>query len=230
MRLRTFSLGALLILNGVLLGSILGMPWLPANFGDAREPSRLADQTHPDAIALLPSGDIASAPATLRQSDNNVLAERCFEIGGWNAAQWEELSAERMSLRAQLAEAQIWDVEKRDGERLWVRLKPFADRSSAEDALATIREKGISDVSLVTDHQTGTSTISLGIFRDPARAERHQRELQARDIIAEVVPDPRAPSRMWLQVSGQHAELENVLTEFAARLAVAAPAPCQPNR
>lgn len=235
MRRKTLWLLLLLVINGVLLGSILGMPWLPATFQESREPQRLAAQQHREAIVLLSpdaaSTAAASAPAEPDVAEASVTAAvpmgTCLEVGGWSPAQWRAARADITELRAALKDEQLHQVERRDNERLWVRLPPFAERAAAERAMAALQDKEVSDVSIVSDAQAGTHTVSLGVFRDPDRAQRRLAELRARRIEAEVIPDPRAPARQWLQVSDADDAIATRLEALAKRHKLAAPAPCR---
>lgn len=238
MRLKYCLLLLLLIINGVLLGSILGMPWLPASFDDAREPQRLAAQVRREAMTLLPpmedTARTASEPAT---SASDAMAsdavsapsanKGCLEIGGFSRAQWQAASASLEALRVRLPPEQWHPIERRDSDRLWVRMRPFTERQAAQDAVTKLRAQGISDVSIVSDTEAGRHTVSLGVFRDPARAERLRIELQAKQVETEVVPDPRAPQRTWLQVQGIDAEIEAALTSVATRYSLTPPTPCR---
>lgn len=224
----------LLAINGLLLGSILGMPWLPATFQEVREPERLAAQQHRDAIALLSASEAnataASSVQVIAEVEGAQQADAsgvCLELGGWSNAQWQAASDEIGALRAQLADGQWHQVERHDSERLWVRLPPFAERAAAERAMAALQEKAVDDVSIVHDGQAGTHTVSLGVFRDPARAQRRLAELRARQVEAEVIPDPRSPVRIWVQVHEANDDMAARLAALAKRHKLAEPAPCR---
>lgn len=223
----------LLAINGLLLGSILGMPWLPAAFQETREPERLATQQHRDAIALLPASEAhateASAVEIMAEADGTQTESMgsCLELGGWSNAQWQAAGEEINALRPQFAEGQWRQIERHDTARLWVRLPPFTERAAAERAVAALQEKAVDDVSIVSDAQAGTVTVSLGVFRDPARAQRRLVELRARQVEAEIISDPRAPARIWLQVRDANDDMTTRLAALAKRYKLAAPAPCR---
>lgn len=233
MKRKMLWLALLLAMNGLLLGSILGMPWLPATFQETREPERLAAQQHRDAIRLLPASDVpaaeASAVATGAEASSTPAENTgsCLELGGWSHAQWQAASDELGALRAQLANGQWRQVERYDSERLWVRLRPFAERAAAEQAVAALHDKSVEDVSIVSDTQAGTHTVSLGVFRDPVRAQRRLEELRAQQVEAEITPDPRSPARIWLQVRDANNDMATRLAALAQRHKLAAPAPCR---
>ncbi|TMS57146.1 hypothetical protein MW7_014405 [Imbroritus primus] len=228
----------LLAINGLLLGSILGMPWLPATFQEMREPERLAAQQHREAIVLLPASDApasdvpaagASAAETVAEASSAPADStgNCLELGGWSKAQWQAASDELGALRVQFADGQWGQVERHDSERLWVRLPPFAERAAAERAVAALHDKSVEDVSIVSDAQAGTHTVSLGVFRDPVRAQRRLTELRAKQVEAEITPDPRSPARIWVQVHNANDDVTARLAALAKRHKLAAPAPCR---
>ncbi len=217
---RILMLALLLLINGILFGAILGLPWLPQQPG-AREPERMTRQQHREAIEIMraktsnvpdapnapDAPDASEAPsAAVSQGTTTDTAtdQRCVELGSWTAAQLRAAEDDLAKLRSSYPDAQIAQVERRDTGRLWVRLPSFQSRSDAEQAVADLGRRQIDDVSIVTDSAQGTYTVSLGVFRDPVRAERHLAGLKTKGVQRAIItPDPRAPSRIWLQISHQ---------------------------
>lgn len=238
---RILILALLLLINGILFGAIWGLPWLPQQPG-AREPERMARQQHREAIEIMrantsnapdtPKAPDASEAPSAAVSQDTATDQQCMELGSWTAAQLRAAEDDLAKLRSSYPAAQITQVERRDTEqlreRLWVRLPSFRSRSDAEQAVADLGRRQIDDVSIVTDSAQGTFTVSLGVFRDPVRAERHLEGLKKKGVQRAIItPDPRAPSRIWLQVSHQaDAAMEAQLEGLRKRYRLNALAEC----
>ncbi len=79
----------------------------------------------------------------------------------------------------------------------WVYLGPGDSREAAEERLAALAEAGVEDVVVVTEAPY-TNAISLGVFSNPERAERHREDIEALGFDAESGPRQRREDRYYV--------------------------------
>jgi SPOR domain len=82
----------------------------------------------------------------------------------------------------------------------WVSVQNLASREAAENALADLAQRGISDAYILPGSES-TNTLSLGVFTDQARAQRRVEEIRALGLDAQLADRRRAGSVYWLDVS-----------------------------
>ena len=73
--------------------------------------------------------------------------------------------------RTRVAEGDIW-------AGLWVYLDDLPSRDEAQRAMSLLKRRGISDAYIMPSADQ-TNDISLGVFSEPARAQRRAEEIRA---------------------------------------------------
>lgn len=170
---------------GVAMLTLLGESL--ASLGDAS--AELADAPEP---ALEPAAEPAPAPAGAAVADGAAI---CIEIGPFQTQ-----SALRQAETALVAAGEPLasrETVERSFRGYWVYLPAFASR---DRALVTARElaaAGIRDYYVVTAGDR-ENTISLGLFRDRANAERRQGEMRSRGYPAELSERVEEQRVFWL--------------------------------
>ena len=81
----------------------------------------------------------------------------------------------------------------------WVSVQNFTSRAAAEQALADLAQRGISDAYILPGSDPA-NTLSLGVFNDAARAQRRVEEIRALGFDAQLADRKRAGSVYWLDV------------------------------
>lgn len=152
---------------------------LPGGLSQARDQEKLVS----------PSGEVGAELL----SQGLVAEPECWFIGPYPE-------------KSQLPEVgglSLVEVKVEDFERLveyWVVMGPFAASSTAEDLAAEIRGKGWD--SYVIPSGPLSRGVSVGVFRDRARAERQRQDYLARGYRPRVVPVPKLVERYWLLLRG----------------------------
>jgi hypothetical protein len=252
---RTVLLLLLLLVNAWLLATTLGafgpgMPlagWLES----PREPERLGRQLRADEIRIvspIPASQpaaappahepaqAASAPAAATAASSVVAAASgrgaglCLELGGFSAAQLRRASADLATLEsAQTAPTlKVARIERRENARWWVRIASLNSREEASRAVAELNQQNVTDLSLIGDEAQQTFTISLGLFRDRERAQRHLNELRDKGVSNVVMSeDPRSATRTWLRVEGATTDTRDRLGTLKDRYRIDELSPCR---
>lgn len=91
----------------------------------------------------------------------------------------------------------------------WVHIPAPANRSVAEDRVATLRASGINDLFIVRDEGPHKNAISLGMFRTENSAKQHLSDLRARRVTdARIIA--RKPAVFALELRGTSPDLDEV--------------------
>lgn len=203
----------LLFVNLLLLGWQL---WV--------DPESSADISLAGSSELLIYGQQGSgAPAA---PGKVATSAQCVYIGpvpdAAAAQQLQGILAEReISAQPVMREGQVWVGH-------WVQVQGFADKDLAEAARQRLLAADLPDAYLMQDG--ATTIISLGVFRERARAER-VREAARRAGFATVMKERvRAAAEYWL-VSGLASDQQAALKDLGMaddRILRAESAPCPP--
>ena len=81
----------------------------------------------------------------------------------------------------------------------WVSVQNLASREAAEQALAGLSQRGITDAYILPGPDSA-NTLSLGVFNEAARAQRRVEEIKALGFDAQLADRKRAGSVYWLDV------------------------------
>lgn len=205
-RLPRIALLLLLLANTMLLAAVLGVfgenP-LGRWFETPREPQRLQQQVRAERMRLQ---DPASAPAgqatprSARQAATMAvtMAATCVEIGGFSA-QAARRAADDLAAAALRVEA----FARQEQVRWWIHMPAQPTREQAERKLAELRRRNVTEYSLVTagTPEAMTYTVSLGLFRERARAEQYLDTLREHGVRTAMLTEaPRPATRQWLRV------------------------------
>ena len=82
----------------------------------------------------------------------------------------------------------------------WLYLPPFRDRQSANRALGTLAEMGISDAYVVGDGED-RNAIALGLYSDQERANRRAGQIQALGVTSQIGTLERAISQYVIDLA-----------------------------
>lgn len=81
----------------------------------------------------------------------------------------------------------------------WVSVRDFPTRDSAEAALKTLTENGVTDVYLMPGTDPA-NVLSLGVFSDYQRAQRRAEQVRALGLTPQISDRKRSGSVFWLDV------------------------------
>ncbi|MCX8098466.1 MAG: hypothetical protein N3F11_05575 [Casimicrobiaceae bacterium] len=128
-----------------------------------------------EKVRLLTAQEVARlGPAKVAQ-----LNHACAEWGPLNEA--ERVRAlkllEPLALGRTLSERKVEVVAEH-----WIVIPPKANRAQAERAMAELRALKVEDAVLLTEPGPWNLAISLGLFRDRARAEARLEEVRAKGV------------------------------------------------
>lgn len=222
----------LLLVNGVLLAANAGVfgPDVPsAWFESEREPDRIRRQIRTENIRILEpapaSGAVApqpvpaSAPAA---SSTPVAVERtalaaaeatgtCTELGALTDAQ----ATRGIDQLKSIAGVRVERITRQEDTRWWVHMPARDTREEAERKMGELKRRNVSDSAIV---QEGNAfVVSLGLFRDKARAQQLLDDLRAKDVRTAVLTQTRSTAaRTWLRVTATADAAPGVATQLAA--------------
>jgi len=122
---------------------------------------------------------------------------RCVSIGSFRTlAEATQASATLRSSghepRTRVAEGDVW-------AGLWVSLQNMPSRAEAQRAVTLLKQRGIADAYLMPA-AGGTAEISLGIFSDPARAQKRADDVRAMGYTPSTSDRSRRGSVYWIDV------------------------------
>lgn len=174
-----------------------------------------ASESHSNSLPQLvlvnktaaPSGSLpATAEGALEsQTTQKETNARCSSIGPFQDVTTANQAA--TSLRGKGYEPRTRVVEGDLRAGLWVHLEDLPMRD-AQNAMGALKQHGIADAYLMPSEDRGTagkSTISLGIFSEPARAQRRAEEVRALGFKPSVT-DRRKSATYWLDVEREPAD------------------------
>lgn len=176
--------GLLLAINGGLVAFQQG--WLDTLLPASREPSRMAQQLHPEQLTLvaLPENKPATTPvpasgSVAAVSEPSPVTTSCTEVGNFDAAE-----AQRFESR--LASLSLGDRLTRrpvpDNTRHIVYIPPLASKEAAEKKAAELRQFGIEDFFVIQDNSPLQWGISLGVFKTDEAARNHLAALNKKGV------------------------------------------------
>ncbi|HET8897840.1 MAG TPA: SPOR domain-containing protein [Rhodanobacteraceae bacterium] len=119
-----------------------------------------------------PSAELTGAPQSIKPQQG----DRCFSLGPFPTEADVRKALDAMS--PHVSRIQFRQEQATASRGWWVFLPALPDRDSAIKVARQLSDKGVRDYYVVTagDRQ---NTISLGLFHDPANAERRRAEIAA---------------------------------------------------
>jgi hypothetical protein len=180
--------GLLLAINGGLIAFQQG--WLDTLLPASREPSRMAQQLHPEQLTLvsLPDSKPATTPVPVSTpvavvveptSAAAPVATSCVEVGNFDAAEGQRFES-------RLASLSLGDRLTRkpipDNTRHIVYIPPLANKEAAERKATELRQFGIEDFFIIQDNSPLQWGISLGVFKTEEAARNHLAALNKKGV------------------------------------------------
>lgn len=102
------------------------------------------------------------------------------------------LKSKGFTPRTRAAQGEVWTG-------VWVYLKDLPSRAAADRTLESLKEHGIADAYIMPAGET-TNEISLGLFSEPARAQRRAEEARRYGFSPIVVDRTRTGTVYWLDL------------------------------
>jgi hypothetical protein len=153
----------------------------------------------PAAAPVDPNAQLASADPAAGATAGSALANglACVSVGAFrDLAEATQASAALQTAgypsRQRVDQGDVW-------LGYWVSVQNFATREAAEQALAMLSQKGITDAYILPGSDPA-NTLSLGVFNDSGRAQRRVEEIKALGLDARLADRKRAGSVYWLDV------------------------------
>lgn len=139
------------------------------------------------------AGDSADRP----EPELLTAVQRCVSIGVFrNLAEATQASATLRGSgyepRTRVAEGDVW-------AGLWVHLRDLSSRSEAQRAMTLLKQRGITDAYIMPSGDGG-SEISLGIFSEPARAQRRAEDVRALGFTPTIADRTRRGTVYWIDI------------------------------
>ncbi len=157
----------------------------------------LSEAETPSENPAAPAGTVAAA--TANTSADNLLSNvvRCVTIGPFrDLSETTQASATlrggNYEPRTRLAEGDVW-------AGLWVYLDDLPSRDEAQRAMTLLKRRGISDAYIMPSADQ-TNDISLGVFSEPARAQRRAEEVKALGFTPTIADRKRRGTVYWVDI------------------------------
>ncbi|MDX5363785.1 MAG: hypothetical protein LPJ91_06500 [Pseudazoarcus pumilus] len=237
MSLRTLLLVLLLLNLIAFAGGRMG--WL--GHSDTRgEPERLTNQIRPDAIepgarpeprqAQRPAPRVTPPPGKSVELSAAVPLpadsppEACLIYGVRGRSALSEATSLLDASRGSIAVSQQ-TLEEPSNWR--VRIPPAASQEAGEQRLATLQQRGVSDMYLIRGEGPNRWSVSLGLFSSEAAAEQRLASLRAQGVnSAEIIPG--TIGRYRIELRGPTSALEALSPRLDTLLGPDARETCSP--
>lgn len=169
-----------------------GLPPAPA----ASDAAPSEDETRANET---PAADTTLAVATPGTNAGELLSNvsRCVTIGPFrDLPETTQASATLREAhyepRTRVAEGDVW-------AGLWVYLDDLPSRDEAQRAMTLLKRRGISDAYIMPSADQ-TNDISLGVFSEPARAQRRAEEIRALGFTPTIADRTRRGPVYWIDI------------------------------
>ena len=202
-------------------------PVLFSNFEDTQVTSMLPIEMNPNTENMVQSllgttelnefdNQMTAFDSAVSATSDNEGITICYTYGPIPEENESRLMSDWLSEREIQHEQR---QTREDGQpKFWVYLAPQASKAEAEQALAELREKGISDMQLIRSGDL-LNAVSLGLFSTQAAVNRRLNEIKATGYSPVVVPYAGGRELYWFDVKlVQNSSYVNELfTGFPAR-------------
>ncbi len=144
-----------------------------------------------------PSGTPAPAPAGSAARDIQGDG-KCLRLGPFDTQ--SDMRDAMRALTPHVADIQFQQEQTTQSTGWWVYLPPLASRDQALAMARKLSDKGVSDYYVVTagDRQ---NTISLGLFHDPANAQRRVKQLTDLGFPAQLRERTETLPQYWVDIA-----------------------------
>jgi hypothetical protein len=169
----------------------------------AEPPSPVPEVDAPPNEEAAPPGEAPADPTAVAAIDpgvNTNSVARCVSIGPFrDLSETTQASATLREAnyepRTRVAEGDIW-------AGLWVYLDDLPSRDEAQRAMTLLKRRGISDAYIMPSADQ-TNDISLGVFSEPARAQRRAEEIRALGFTPTIADRTRRGPVYWIDIDLQ---------------------------
>jgi hypothetical protein len=165
---------------------------IDANPSEAQAPAQTSQLEPGDAAE-----HVAAATAAARDGELLSSVVRCVSIGPFrDLAEATQASATLRTggydPRTRVAEGDVW-------AGLWVYLADLPSHEEAQRAMALLKRRGISDAYIMPSADL-TNDISLGVFSEPARAQRRAEEIRTLGFTPTIADRTRRGTVYWIDL------------------------------
>lgn len=160
---------------------------------DQKEDQQVAnvrDVVPPQVEPLESQGTVQ--PPVARQDELTCSSVGPFADLGQASQAQATLRSQGFEPRQRVEQGELWTG-------YWVSVRDLSTRDSAEAALKTLNDNGITDVYLMPGSDP-PNVLSLGVFSDYQRAQRRADEVRALGLTAQISDRKRAGSVFWIDV------------------------------
>ncbi|MCK9488112.1 MAG: SPOR domain-containing protein [Xanthomonadales bacterium] len=143
----------------------------------------------------LDAAELVAAPEPPAEDGAAAVPQVCVEIGPFGNQ--SALREAELALAAIGSVQSVRETVERRSRGFWVHLPPATSRDQALTMARRLAEEGVDDYYVVTAGDS-ENTISLGLFRDRANAERRRREMVGRGYPAQLTDRVEEQVIHWL--------------------------------
>lgn len=149
------------------------------------------------AIAPEPPPETTTVASSTTGAELSAGAVRCVSIGPFrDLSEATQASAALRGggydPRTRVAEGDVW-------AGLWVYLDDLPSHEEAQRAMTLLKRRGISDAYIMPSADL-TNDISLGVFSDPARAQRRAEEIKTLGFTPTIADRTRRGTVYWIDL------------------------------
>lgn len=191
------------------------------------QPSPLAREVSPEKLKIVPPAELpapptpppppkpagAAVPAPVLAS---APAAACLEWGSFTVSDYPraERMLEPLALGSRLAQRRTEEVAG-----WWVHMPPQGSRQAALRKSGELKALGVQDYYIVAEDGDWRWALSLGVYRTEEAARARLAALRAQGVrTAVLTPRETVVPKVWLQVSGVDAALDNRLRQIALQI------------
>jgi hypothetical protein len=190
----------------LLLANLLFLGWVrwvaPPEVAVRDLPPAAASKLQPIRLQREPA--VPGTPGQVGPSSSvtgDVAAATCVSVGPFaSSVQAESASGALQRLGFAVRPPRGATDEVRVGS--WVRVPHLATPEDAANALATLQAAGLKDAYIVSEGEPDT-TVSVGVFADPAKAAEVARTVTAAGFTPELSDRMRTLDVFWLDIDRQ---------------------------
>ena len=158
----------------IAVGALGGHLWLSAQAERTDFSARERNRDDIRVVAVTPPGTAAKRAEETRQAMQSLVGAACVQFAGIapaDASRAHDAFA-AMQLGPRLTEQRIEEIT-----RYWVYIPAANDRRAADAAMADLRKRGVSDLSIRPDN-----AISLGVFSTEDAARRFLTSIENKGV------------------------------------------------
>jgi hypothetical protein len=208
----------------LVLANVAFFAWarLIAAGGSGADPAPLAREIQPQKIRVVPPEELSrpSAPKPAAAPPPRAApASKCLEWGAFAASD----AARAGEALAPLALGERLAQRKTQESAWWVFIPPQTGegnpRQGALRKAGELKKLGVQDYFIVQEEGANRWAVSLGVFRTEDAAQARLAALRSQGVrSARMAPRDAPVPRVWLQVKGVDAQLEERLREIARQI------------